>query len=364
MKVEARLFLGVAVFCWVAAAIVRRLDRPAEQLSHGQIEVAGVAALILSGGLLGISGSFFWFVSRRIDPRPEDRNDAEIAEASRRAGLLQPGSLLADRPGRRRHRHRPRAGLLPDLAGAGRRARRCCSPSAACCSSTTSAGALQSADRYRLDGADSVRSRICASSARCRPPRRARRACELEVEPSPRAIVGTDAACSPACRRDTIRTRRVGSGRRRRPLAMPRRRIAARGRTCSRPRCARRRDAPAPLHAAASRRDRDRPTAPAGAGAVDGVSGSVGELTLVGAGAAGRVAAVDGGLLGLLARLELVELLLDLRLLLHRVEEPADVPERRRRRRACSSASAPGSRRSRAGRGRARRSARAAGAPR
>ena len=41
--------------------------------SQGHVEVAGLAALILSGGLLGISGSFFWFVSRRIDARPEDR---------------------------------------------------------------------------------------------------------------------------------------------------------------------------------------------------------------------------------------------------------------------------------------------------
>ncbi len=88
MKIEARLFLGVAVFCWVAAAIYGWWTHHAQ----GHVEVAGLAALILSGGLLGISGSFFWFVSRRIDPRPEDRNDAEIAEAAGELGFFSPGS--------------------------------------------------------------------------------------------------------------------------------------------------------------------------------------------------------------------------------------------------------------------------------
>jgi hypothetical protein len=51
-----------------------------------------VAALILSGGLMAIAGSFFWFVSRRIDPRPEDRPDAEIAEGAGDLGFFSPGS--------------------------------------------------------------------------------------------------------------------------------------------------------------------------------------------------------------------------------------------------------------------------------
>jgi hypothetical protein len=88
MRVEARLFLGLAVFCW-AAAVLYRFWSARDQ---GHVEVAGLAALILSGGLLGITGSFFWFVSRRIDPRPEDRGDAEIAEAAGELGFFSPGS--------------------------------------------------------------------------------------------------------------------------------------------------------------------------------------------------------------------------------------------------------------------------------
>jgi hypothetical protein len=88
MKIEARMFLGVAAFCWIASVAYGIWTKQ----SQGHVEVAGLAALILSGGLLGISGSFFWFVSRRIDPRPEDRDDAEIAEAAGELGFFSPGS--------------------------------------------------------------------------------------------------------------------------------------------------------------------------------------------------------------------------------------------------------------------------------
>jgi hypothetical protein len=88
VKVEARLFMGVALFLWLAAvAYGIWTDR-----GQGHVEVVGVAALILSGGLLAIPGGFFWFVSRRIDPRPEDRSDAEIAEAAGDFGFFSPGS--------------------------------------------------------------------------------------------------------------------------------------------------------------------------------------------------------------------------------------------------------------------------------
>jgi hypothetical protein len=88
MKVEARLFLSVALFAWIIAAVYGFWTNA----SQGHVEDVGVAALILSGGLLGLSGSFFWFVSRRIDARPEDRNDAEIAEGAGELGFFSPGS--------------------------------------------------------------------------------------------------------------------------------------------------------------------------------------------------------------------------------------------------------------------------------
>ena len=88
MRVEARLFLGLTAFCWAAAVLYGFWSHR----DQGHVEVAGLAGLILSGGLLGITGSFFWFVSRRIDPRPEDRGDAEIAEAAGELDFFSPGS--------------------------------------------------------------------------------------------------------------------------------------------------------------------------------------------------------------------------------------------------------------------------------
>jgi hypothetical protein len=88
MKVEARVFLAIAAFLWIIAIVYGIWTNKTD----GHVEPAGLAALILSGGLLGIAGSFFWFVSRRIDPRPEDRPDAEIAEGAGELGFFSPGS--------------------------------------------------------------------------------------------------------------------------------------------------------------------------------------------------------------------------------------------------------------------------------
>ena len=82
MKVEALIFNVIAVFC-VAAAIVYGL------WSH---EPIGTTALVLSAGLTGLIGGFFWFVSRRIDARPEDRKDAEMADGAGELGFFSPGS--------------------------------------------------------------------------------------------------------------------------------------------------------------------------------------------------------------------------------------------------------------------------------
>src|ERR1700759_5651603 len=88
MKIEARIFLGVALFFWVAATAYPIWSNA----GYGHVAAAGLGGVYLSGGLLGISGSFFWFISRRIDPRPEDRADAEIAEAAGELGFFSPGS--------------------------------------------------------------------------------------------------------------------------------------------------------------------------------------------------------------------------------------------------------------------------------
>ena len=50
------------------------------------------SALTLSGGLCLLICSYVGFVARRIDPRPEDRGDADIAEGAGELGFFSPGS--------------------------------------------------------------------------------------------------------------------------------------------------------------------------------------------------------------------------------------------------------------------------------
>jgi Cytochrome c oxidase subunit IV len=82
VKVEALIFNLIAVFCIATAIVYGVWSR----------EPIGTTALVLSAGLTSLIGGFFWFVSRRIDPRPEDRKDAEIAEGAGELGFFSPGS--------------------------------------------------------------------------------------------------------------------------------------------------------------------------------------------------------------------------------------------------------------------------------
>ena len=82
MKVEALIFNVIGVFCLVMATVYGVWSR----------EPIGTTALVLSGGLTFLVGGFFWFISRRIDARPEDRKDADIADGAGELGFFSPGS--------------------------------------------------------------------------------------------------------------------------------------------------------------------------------------------------------------------------------------------------------------------------------
>jgi putative Mn2+ efflux pump MntP len=82
VKVEALIFNLIAVFCFATGAVY----------GFWAQEPIGTTALLLSGGLTGLIGGFFWFVSRRIDARPEDRKDADIADGAGELGFFSPGS--------------------------------------------------------------------------------------------------------------------------------------------------------------------------------------------------------------------------------------------------------------------------------
>ena len=88
MRTEYKIFIGVAGFLFAAALVYALWTRG----ESGHLEWIGTVALVLSGLLCTMCGGFFWFVSRRIDLRPEDRQDAEIAEGAGEIGFFSPGS--------------------------------------------------------------------------------------------------------------------------------------------------------------------------------------------------------------------------------------------------------------------------------
>lgn len=91
MKVEGRIFLYIAAFCFVMA-IVYAVWAKFASFDH-RIEPVGLIGLILTGGLTLIIGTFFEFVARRLEqPRPEDNPQAEISDGAGEVGFFSPGS--------------------------------------------------------------------------------------------------------------------------------------------------------------------------------------------------------------------------------------------------------------------------------
>lgn len=82
MKVETRIFIIIAVFCFIVAVVYAWWAR----------EVVGIVGISLTGGLCLIIGTYFWFVSRRVEQRPEDNPDADVTDGAGELGFFSPGS--------------------------------------------------------------------------------------------------------------------------------------------------------------------------------------------------------------------------------------------------------------------------------
>ena len=89
MHIEARLFEFVAGFFLVVATLYAVLTA---LFATGGEEWAGTTALALTGGLALIVATFFRFVARRIDTRPEDYEGAEISDGAGELGFFSPHS--------------------------------------------------------------------------------------------------------------------------------------------------------------------------------------------------------------------------------------------------------------------------------
>ena len=82
MNVEGLIFSLLAVFLFVTGGVYWILSR----------DPTGFTCIVLSGGLAFIIGYYLLFTARRMDARPEDREDAEIAEGAGEVGFFAPYS--------------------------------------------------------------------------------------------------------------------------------------------------------------------------------------------------------------------------------------------------------------------------------
>jgi hypothetical protein len=90
MKTEYKIFGIVTLFLFLACGVYAWWSW--YDTNPHQVEWVGVVALALSGLLCLMCGGYFWFVSRRIDLRPEDRDEAEIVDGAGEIGFFSPGS--------------------------------------------------------------------------------------------------------------------------------------------------------------------------------------------------------------------------------------------------------------------------------
>jgi hypothetical protein len=89
MHIEARLFEFLTAFFVLSAVVYGILT---SMFAHGGVEWAGTTALVMTAGLTLITGTFFRFVARRLDTRPEDYEDAEISDGAGELGFYAPHS--------------------------------------------------------------------------------------------------------------------------------------------------------------------------------------------------------------------------------------------------------------------------------
>lgn len=89
MRIESRLFEFVASFFIVVGAIYAVLTT---LFATGGVEWAGTTALILTGVMALIVATFFRFVARRLDTRPEDYEGAEVSDGAGELGFFSPHS--------------------------------------------------------------------------------------------------------------------------------------------------------------------------------------------------------------------------------------------------------------------------------
>ncbi|MFT4044216.1 MAG: cytochrome c oxidase subunit 4 [Gordonia sp. (in: high G+C Gram-positive bacteria)] len=88
MKIEARIFELLTGFFFLSGVVYTILTA----VTSRGVEWVGVVGMFFSAGLTLIAGTYFRFVSRRVEIRPEDYEDADIEDGAGELGFFSPGS--------------------------------------------------------------------------------------------------------------------------------------------------------------------------------------------------------------------------------------------------------------------------------
>jgi hypothetical protein len=82
MKIEGWIFGVGAIFYFLVASIYWFLSR----------DEIGTTALVMTGALAFLVAFYILYTAKRVYPRPEDRDDAEVDEADPEYGFFSPHS--------------------------------------------------------------------------------------------------------------------------------------------------------------------------------------------------------------------------------------------------------------------------------
>ncbi|MFT3661944.1 MAG: cytochrome c oxidase subunit 4 [Gordonia sp. (in: high G+C Gram-positive bacteria)] len=88
MKIEARIFEAIAAFFLIMMIVYA----VATGFYRTGVEWAGVMGLTFSACLALLAGTYFRFVARRVEIRPEDYDDAEVEDGAGELGFFSPHS--------------------------------------------------------------------------------------------------------------------------------------------------------------------------------------------------------------------------------------------------------------------------------
>jgi hypothetical protein len=84
MKIEGFVFAFIGVFLGACAVVYWFLSK----------DPTGTTALAISFGLGALIGGYLLFTARRMEPRPQDLPDAEVADGEGEIGHFSPGSYF------------------------------------------------------------------------------------------------------------------------------------------------------------------------------------------------------------------------------------------------------------------------------